>query len=211
MEPYILKCASRAAKRYIGKSDDEWAVSIEAFYQSVKEYSYDKGSFVGFAKMVISRRLIDYFRMQNKYYSEIPVSPVVFTGGKGEEEEPVKIPIQSCDVRDNQLKYEIEAVNAQFSSYGFSFYDLIGCSPKTAKTKDACYRAVTYVAGNPILVSELQKSKVLPLKTIEKNAGIPRKILERHRKYIIAAIEITIGDYPGLSEYIHPGKGGSLK
>ena len=210
MEPYILKCASTTAKRYISKSDDEWMVSIEALYQATQQYSYDKGSFLGFAKMIIQRRLIDYFRTQSKYHGEISVSPSAFSGEMEKEDTlPVKIPILTANVRDNVLKDEIEAANAQFASYGFSFYDLIQCSPKSKKTKAACYVAITYMAANPILACEMQRTKVLPLKIIEQNTRVPRKILDRHRKYIIAAIEITIGDYPGLSEYIRPDKGGA--
>jgi len=33
-------------------------------------------------------------------------------------------------------------------------------------------------------------------------SGVPRKIIERHRKYIIAATEIVGGDYPHLSQYM---------
>lgn len=210
LEPYILKCASATTKRYISKSDDEWAISIEALYQATQQYSYDKGSFLSFAKIMIQRRLIDYFRMQSKYRGEISVSPSAFSGEVNEEDiVSVKIPIPTADMRNNVLKDEIEAASAQFSSYGFSFYDLIHCSPKSKKTKAACCTAVLYVSANPILVSEMQRTKTIPIKMIEKNARIPRKILERHRKYIIAAIEITIGDYPGLSEYIRPDKGGA--
>lgn len=212
LEPYILKCACATTKRYVSRSDDEWAISIEALYQAVQQYSYDKGNFLGFARMMIQRRLIDYFRVQSKHRGEISVSPSAFSGEAEEEEiASVKVPISSADLRDNVLKDEIEAANAQFASYGFSFYDLIHCSPKSKKTKAACYAAVRYVAENPILANEMQRMKILPLKIIEENTGIPRKILERHRKYIIAAIEIVIGDYPGLSEYIRPDKGGACR
>jgi RNA polymerase sigma factor len=53
-----------------------------------------------------------------------------------------------------------------------------------------------------MLLSELKSSKQLPLKIIENNCKIPRKILERHRKYIIAAIELLHGEYPNLAEYL---------
>lgn len=210
LEPYILKCASKTAKRYISKSDDEWSISIEAMYQAVQQYSYEKGHFFAFAKMMIQRRLIDYFRTQNRYHCEIPVIPSAFSGETDDEGTvSVKIPLPTANERDNVLKDEIEAANMQLASYGFSFYDLIQCSPKSKKTKHACYTAVTFMAENPILVREMQYTKTLPLKIIEENAKIPRKILERHRKYIIAAIEISVGDYPNLSEYIRPMEGGT--
>ena len=48
----------------------------------------------------------------------------------------------------------------------------------------------------------MRDSKQLPIKIIEKNTDIPRKILERYRKYLIAVAEILSGDYPYLSEYL---------
>ena len=213
-EQYILRCASRAAKHYINKSDDEWSIAVEAFYQAVQQYSYEKGSFLSFANMIINRRLIDYFRTQSKYQTEIPVSPSAFSGEpdeEGEESISIKIVAPIVDTRENALKDEIEAANAQLASYGFTFYDLISCSPKAEKTKSACFAAIAYMVSSPLLCSEMQNSKTLPIKTIEKNAKVPRKILERHRKYIIAAVEIMVGDYPGLAAYIRPRKEESLR
>ena len=38
---------------------------------------------------------------------------------------------------------------------------------------------------------------------LAKKAGVHKKILERHRKYIIAAAEILNGEYPLLAEYMN--------
>ena len=59
--------------------------------------------------------------------------------------------------------------------YGFRFMDLVECSPKAHKTKQACAKAISYIVTNPILVKEMQASKQLPAKLLEKNAGIDRK------------------------------------
>ena len=40
------------------------------------------------------------------------------------------------------------------------------------------------------------------MKELEKLSRIPRKILDRHRKYLIAAVEILHGEYPLLAEYM---------
>ena len=40
------------------------------------------------------------------------------------------------------------------------------------------------------------------IKKIIENTLLPRKILERHRNYIIAAVEILSGEYPLLAEYL---------
>jgi len=48
----------------------------------------------------------------------------------------------------------------------------------------------------------MRRTRNLPVKAIENSLQIPRKIIERHRKYIITAIEIISGDYPMLCEYL---------
>ena len=205
-EFYILKCASKVCHRYITKSDDEWSISMMAFSQAINSYHLDKGSFLTFAELVIKRRVIDYLKSQNKYQPEVSVDPFVFDVPPEEDADNVQIRMAVADQVSKQgnddIKLEIEEANHVFSAYGFSFFDLAECSPHAAKTKKACAAAVKYMLQNPILISELKDTKQLSLKLIEKNAHVPRKVLERHRKYIIAAIEILSGGYPYLADYL---------
>lgn len=205
-EFYILKCASKISHRYITKSDDEWSISLLAFNEAVKSYELNKGSFISFADLVIRRRLIDYAKSQGKYSSEVFVDPIVFDTEPEEESDDIALRMAVADQVSKQdtgdLKLEIETVNAIFSEYGFTFFDLSDCSPHADKTRKACAKAVNFMLQNPTLFQDLQKTKLLSIKIIEKNAHIPRKILERHRKYIIAALEILTGDYPNLAEYL---------
>jgi len=205
-EFYILKCASKTTHRYISKSDDEWSIALMAFHQAILDYSIDRGSFYPFSELVIKRRLYDYLKGQGRYAHEISVDPYVFDTDSEEDTEDVSIKIATAEQvsksDSGDIKLEIEAVNQQFALYGFSFFDLATCSPKAKKTKVSCAKAVNYILQNPIMITNMQDSKQLPIKIIEKNVGIPRKILDRHRKYIIAAVEILSGEYPKLSEYL---------
>ena len=205
-EGYILKCASKTCHRYVTKSDDEWSISLMAFTQAVENYDLDKGNFLSFVDLVIKRRLIDYIKSQKKYNSEVSVDPIVFdTEPEEESEDPalrIAVAEQVSKQDGNDLKLEIEAANAIFSEYGFSFFELSSCSPHAAKTRKACATAVNYMLSNTLLLNELRSTKQLPLKIIEKGSNVPRKILERHRKYIIAAIEILSGEYPYLADYL---------
>jgi RNA polymerase sigma factor len=203
-EFYILKCASTIKHGYVSKSDDEWSIALQAFMQAIQSYNMDKGSFFPYAELVIRRRLIDYFRSQGKYKHEVYVDPYLFQTDLGDETDDMNLAVvkQVAVAKDDSIKLEIEAVNEAFSHYGFSFYDLTACSPKSRKTKSHCAKAVAYFIHNPLLIQELQTSKLLPIKIIEKNTKVPRKILERHRKYIIAAVEILSGEYPNLAEYL---------
>lgn len=205
-EFFILKCASSVVHHYVTKSDDEWSIALLAFSQAVTDYSPGKGSFMSFAELIIRRRLIDYIRTQSKHRDEILVSPSVFESPPEEDgtDHAMKAAVAEkiISLPDDSIKLEIEAANQKFSSYGFLFYDLTDCSPKAEKTKIACARAVVYIIRNPILLHHIRKDKFLPNKLIEENTGVPRKVLERHRKYIIAAMEIMTGDYPYLSGYM---------
>lgn len=205
-EFYIMKCASKSTHRYITKNDDEWSIALMAFHQAIENYQLDKGSFLSFAALVIRRRIIDYMKNQNKFTSEISVDPIIFDTEPEEEIDDITMRLavaEKVSQKDSSnLKLEIEAANEIFSTYGFSFFDLTECSPHAEKTKKACAKAVNYMLENLILINDMRSSKQLPLKIIEKNAYVPRKISERHRKYIIAAVEILSGGYPLLAEYL---------
>ena len=205
-EFYIIKCASKFTHRYITKSDDEWSIALLAFHQAVESYVPEKGSFFSFAELVIRRRLIDYGKGKEKFISEISVDPNIFDTEPEDEADDLAIKLAVADQisKDNtsDMKTEIEDLNIRFQSYGFSFFDLTKSSPKAGKTKKSCAKVINYILRNPVLTKELKETKLLPLKVIEKNVQVPRKIIERHRKYIIAAIEILSGEYPHLAEYM---------
>lgn len=204
-EGLILDCARKVLNRYITKSDDEWSVALGALVQAVRSYDCGKGAFFSFAQTVIRRRLIDYLREQKRWGREVSVDPALFSADSEREEDlAVKIEVgkKISERPDMSLKLEIEAAEKDFSEYGFTFFDLASCSPKAEKTKSACAKAVACIIKNPILLNELKENKQLPIKAIEKCAGVPRKILDRHRKYIIAATMILSGEYPCLAEHM---------
>ncbi|MEA4986540.1 MAG: RNA polymerase sigma-I factor [Anaerovorax sp.] len=205
-ESFILRCASSATHRYITKNDDEWSIALLAFSQAVHDYNAEKGAFLSFAELVIRRRMVDFLRSEMRYKSEIPIEPTLFHSEPSENASSLALHIEVTKktIKSDQidLKLEIETTSEIFSSYGFTFFELTDCSPKAEKTKKACAKAVCYVLKNELLLHNLRKSKLLPIKIIEKNAKVPRKILERHRKYIIAAVEILSGEYPGLADYM---------
>ena len=109
---------------------------------------------------------------------------------------------QSSSPETTPLQDEIAALQQLLSGYGFSFFDLADCSPKAEKTKRACANAVAAILSDRDLLAKMRSSKTLPMKELEKASRVPRKILDRHRKYIIAAIEILNGEYPLLAEYM---------
>lgn len=205
-ERFILRTASAVSRRYVTKQDDEWSIALQAFVEAARGYDPERGSLQGFAEVVIRRRLTDQFRKNRARSAELSVDPTVFDADPSEEEEGLELRLavakKTAQTEEYGLKEEIEAANQEFARFGFSFFDLASCSPRAGRTKESCARAVNALLDAPILRETLLRTGQLPMKALEERSGVPRKLLDRHRKYIIAAAILLSGDYPGLSEYM---------
>ena len=216
---FIMVNAFKATKRFISESDDEWSIALIAFHEAVKAYDFSKGNFRTFAALVIRRRLTDYIISQSRYQAEIPLEPDTMDGDIEDEENasPLQLEIRtrSAEISENKgcgenegkpgstpVQDEIAAVQELLGHYGFSFWDLAECSPKAEKTKAACAKVVVELLKNPELFQKMRTSKSLPVKELLTLTKVQKKILERHRRYIIAAAEILNGEYPLLREYM---------
>lgn len=161
---------------------------------------------------MIKRRLTDELRREYRIRSEIATSPDTLESGSLDPEADdyssevrsamSRQAIQSYNEQAYSVKDEIEAVQSILKTYGFTFFDLTECSPKTDKTKKECARAVAALLENEELFNEMSRKKALPVKALLEKSGVKSKILERHRKYIIAAAVILNGEYPLLAEYM---------
>lgn len=203
-ENFILKCASAAARNYISKSDDEWSIALAAFTEAVKGYSAEKGSFLNFSELVIRRSIVNYIRGKSRFAPEASVKASSELRVEDENDYLIQSEIKKIisEEINNPLKLEIILINEIISGYGFSFMDLVSCSPKGRKDKRACAKVVAFMFKTPILISEMKIKRQLPLSLLVKNTKVSRKFLNKHRKYIIVALEIMSGDFPHLSEYM---------
>lgn len=206
-ENFILTTASRYCRRYITKSDDEWAESLIAFDHAIDTFDESKGNFLTYARVVIEHRLTDYFRVQNRFTEEMDTEPGVFTGAAEDESEAgialrQQIAYKSSVNDDNPLRDEIVALTEELLPYDISFAELVTCSPKAAKTKVICRRIILFMTGDEALMADFKRTGRLPGKKITESLKIPPKILERHRKYLMTAVLIASGDYPGLLGYL---------
>ena len=202
---FILRCASKTCRRFITESDDEYEVALVAFCEAVRAFNADAGGFMGFAALVIRRRLMDYFDKQSRRSNEISAGSAMTwdedtsTGVIAEGQQKL---VQANESTGHVIRDEIEALGAVLSEYGFSFFDLAEASPKASKTKHCCARAVNWMLALVERILNMRKTHSLPVAAISKALEIARKIIERHRRYIIAATEILDGDYPYLAEYM---------
>lgn len=209
---FILSRAYAAVGHYVTESDDEWSVALLAFNDAIDRFEPGKGEFDGFAALVIRRRLYDYLRSERRFANEVSLEPYAIDADDFHDDEEVSSvamevrqktveqAFEGADERD--ITDEIAGVGEILAGYGFSFMDLADASPKAAKTREGCARVVAAILSDRGFCSKLRIQKALPVQDILSSVKVSRKLLERHRRYIIAAVEILDGDFPLLAEYM---------
>ena len=199
----FLKAVIRKYIVYINSYDfdDLFSVAMQAFNEAIKVYDSGKGYFISFAQLVVKRRLYNYCQKNQKTKKEIPISSLKHNGE--DENDQYQIADNNAVYFDNPIRLEIEAIKAECLQFNIDFIKLEKYSPKAAKTKEVCQKAANEVLADKNLILYLKKNNMLPIKDICQRLKVSRKIIERHRQYIIAVIIIASGDYPCLSGYLN--------
>ena len=109
---------------------------------------------------------------------------------------------EAFDDSVSRARTEIAEMQDILHEYGFSFFDLAECSPKAEKTKKSCSQAIRTMIASAVLMAKMRLKRMLPMKELSERSGVIRKILDRHRRYIIAGSEILDGDFPILASYL---------
>jgi len=205
-KPFIASCVEKVTGRFVRYGeDDELSIALLAFVEAIKAFDISKGNFLVFAQNVIRRRLIDYFRKENKHNKIVSI----YTYDNYDEEKEQDLSIsESLDkyTQDNISEYrrlELQELKKELALWDISFLELTNTSPKSEKTRKAYNDIIQYIMGNPDILDHVKKKKLLPIAEIEKNTKIPRKTIERSRKYILAVIVILTGDYQYVKDYLN--------
>lgn len=209
--PFIAKTASRFGKRYIDPDhDDEFSVALFAFNEAIDHYSQQAGSrFIGFADKVMTRRLIDYARQEQRHASSVPFSAFASdddADGRYLEQLENAAAMEAYD-RDRIAEtrsIEIAALSEQLALFGIGFKDLADDSPKHRDSRATLLDIGIRLADTPQLYGRLLEKRQLPMKELCTMTKVSRKTVERNRKYIIAVSLIAGGAYPSLRAYIEP-------
>lgn len=205
-KPFIASCVEKATGRYVRYGeDDELSIGLMAFVEAIKSYEKSKGSFLSFAQNVIKRRIIDYYRKERKHSNVISMTEVM---GEYDEDSTVDLSLQQSlqEYSDKEIseyrRLEIEELKKELASWDISFFELAEASPKAEKTRKAYKDIVRFILSQEELVDFIKIKKYLPIAEIQKGTGIPRKKIERARKYVLAVVIINTGDYQYLRDYV---------
>jgi len=198
-KPFIASVIQKRLGRYLEYgTDDELSIGLIAFNEAIHAYDINKGKFLSFARLVITNRLIDYFRKQSKFKT-------VSLNADEDCDDPSidlldKKAVQqyAFDAEIEDKKFEIIEYTKALKEWGISFTDLVKVSPRHENLRNDYIKTANLIAGNPQLLNDIKRSKRLPIKELEKIIGLHRKKIERGRIYIIAMIVAIINNFSFL-------------
>ncbi|MFB7138317.1 RNA polymerase sigma-I factor [Gottfriedia sp. NPDC056225] len=202
--PFISKTVSTICGRYITNQEDEYSIGLSAFHEAIKLYSYKKGaSFLTFAKLIIKRELIDYFRKESKYQLLTLEQNGSENIHKQYDDHVYSSYIKNFD--EINRKEEIIHFSEMLKQFGITLETLVEVSPKHEDTREHIFSVVDIIASDEEMLAFLYKKKKLPMNKLETKVNISRKTLDKHRKYIIAMCIISVNDYIYLQNYLKRG------
>lgn len=169
--PFIIKTASKASNSYIDvKNSDEYSIALIAFNEAIDKYDEKKGSFLGFAAMVINFRLRDYSSKTMPYQSELKEN----------------IADKSDFTERLDLRNQIELFASKLKSFNITMDELVEASPKHYDTRVRSVKMAKYIIDVEELKSNFYRLKRLPVLILSKAFEVTTKTIKRTRKFTIA-------------------------
>jgi len=203
-KPFITSCAEKMTGRHMDYSnDDELSIAMMAFVEAVRSFDGSKGNFFTFSRNVIKRRLIDYYRSEKRHSGVISLNVRM---QDSEEEydlsssEAIRV-FSDMNIAEHR-RLELQELGEELSRWGITYQDLARVSPKHKKTRRQCAELAGVILSRPDILQSFIVKKYLPAAALENASKLPRKFIERFRKYIIAILIIAIGDYQYIKDYI---------
>src|SRR5690625_3300533 len=139
-QPFIAKCVSGVCKRYIDpEQDDEFSIGLSAFHSAIETFSPDKGSsFLSFAKLVITRRIIDDIRAKQRYPDSVSLDET-FDAEKMENPREIKA-VKDAYKEEQDIWYrrqEILDFQKKLAAYKISLSELTEVAPKHKDARES--------------------------------------------------------------------------
>jgi len=205
-QDHILHLTARILRRTVTESDDEWSIALLAVNEAIDNYDASRGKFWNYAALVIGSRIKDYYRSNYVSKKEISVGTYDFEENDESDESQIGIKIEirnkTAAFVDTGLRDELDELTKELKEYEIDLFDLPKCAPKSQKTRKTCREVVLSIFIPPPLIDFLRKTKNLPVKEIMSRVNVKRKLIDRHRKFLIASALIKAGDYPGVMAFM---------
>ena len=201
--PFIRSETAKFLKRTPEPSDDELSIAMFAFYEAIGSYAETRGAFLSFAALQIKNRLIDNYRRERRNFGQISLDTP-----ESEDQSALLEAIpdahdayEETEVRE-ATQQEIAELSAQMLDFGVSMHDVAENSPRQERTLASCQKAIAFARSHPDILEDFLRTKRVPLGKLAKGAGVERKSLERHRRYLVAVLLICTNGYEILRGHI---------
>jgi RNA polymerase sigma factor len=194
--PFIIKSISDVTGRYVScENDEELSVGLLGFHEAIERYDNEKGHFMSFAKLVISSRIKNYLKGENKHqhssFEELVDKGLEIKDEYLEQKEDNSLLIEEI----NRLKSEI-------SSFGFTLEDLVNEAPKQQATRKNAIILSEEICKEEEFLSFMYLKKRLPIKRIVLKFSVTEKVIKRSKKFIISVVIIIDKNLSALKNWI---------
>ncbi len=199
--PFIAGVVQKRVGRFVEYgTDEELSIGLMAFKEAIDSYDREKSKFLSFAKLVISARLIDYYRKSRKGNA--------LTSGVSKMDdgdmELGSIDQYKIDNENERRILEIMEYRSMLKEWGIDLEKLAEISPRKDALREQYKMVAKLITRNKNILKIFLKSKRLPIKEIRNIISIHPKKLERGRIYIIAMVLAILINL----SYIDISKGG---
>ena len=156
--PFIRSEATKFMGRLCTDQDDEYSIAMMAFYEAIMGYERGRGTFLGYAALLIKSRLIDYTRKEARHQGQISLDEEL--GGEDDR----ALVDTFADNRDydeesahrEATRQEIEELSGVMAQFDVSFSDVADNCPKQERTLKACHSVIAYARENMHLPRNLE-------------------------------------------------------
>ncbi|GAE34833.1 sigma-70 family RNA polymerase sigma factor [Halalkalibacter akibai] len=203
-KPYIINVAGQITHKYVSWSEEEASIALLAFNKAIDTFDPSAGrQFLNYVYLLINRDLIDYYRKEKKEtHSSLDLTNDNDTSLLINEHEQ-SIEQFEKQVQTSELVEEILEFDAALREFQITFEELEHYSPKHSDTRDTLFVLASVIANDVECVETLRKKKKLPISMIAKKYEYKKKMLERHRKYLITLVVLYQNpQWEQLSQFI---------
>lgn len=202
-KPFVARVAGRQARRYLAwENDEELSVALLAFNEAVDAWREDAGAgFLGFAQILIRRRLVDHFHRQSRHRAEGLDDPRLAEDGSLHRLAQLNLARRN---EEEGRAADLEELAGALARFGFGLRDLAQAAPRRSDAKRALALAALELASDAELMARAYATGQLPLREMAPRVRVSRKTLERGRRYLIALAVILDRRLDHLEEYLKP-------
>jgi RNA polymerase sigma factor len=200
-KPFIAGVVQKKVGRFVEYGvDEELSVGLMAFKEAIDSYDRQKSRFLSFARLVISMRLIDYYRKSKK---ERTTSLDESDRSDIAADQTSMAQYRIADENEKRILEIIEYTNL-LKKWGINLEQLVDISPHKEELREQYKMVARVIAKNESILKDLFRTRRLPVKEIENILSIHPKKLERGRIYIIAMVLAIVGGF----SYLDISRGG---